>query len=244
MGFSLKSVGKKLGGMLFGSGGSTGGTPDVGFLRSGPNPYEFLMSSDPSKNISERYFNDYTSNINAPSSVDAVRSGMNQEQLDLLLGNIQRDTNTKFGSDISSYFGRGLIDPGVGVSSDISGNALAQTAAEGARTAAGARLNYSLADLERQAVKEKALRDAYSTRYGYGQQNALAYANEASDRDALYAQLLSGNFNAAQQRKNATAKGGAIDAFFSNFGQSYGTSAGKSAGDGNAGASKYMSMFL
>jgi hypothetical protein len=244
MGFSLKSVGKKLGGMLFGSNGSTGGTPDIGYLRSGPNPYEFLMSSDPSKNISERYFNDYTANINAPSSVDAVRSGMNQEQLDLMLGNIQRDTNTKFGSDISNYFGRGLIDPGVGVSSDISGNALAQTAAEGARTAAGARLSYSLQDLERQAAKEKALRDAYQQRYGYGQANALAYANETADRDELYAKLLSGNFNDAQTRKNATAKGGAIDAFFSNFGQSYGNSSGNTAGSNEGGATKYMKMLL
>jgi hypothetical protein len=222
MGFSLKSVGQKLGGMLFGSSGKTGGMPDIGYLRSGPNPYEFLMSSDPSKNISERYFNDYTSNINAPSSVDAVRSGMNQEQLDLLLGNIQRDTNTKFGSDISSYFGRGLIDPGVGVSSDISGNALAQTAAEGARTAAGARLSYSLQDLERQAAREQELRDAYKARYGFGQQTGMAYANEAADRDALYANLLSGNFNAAQARKNSTATPGMLDNFGQSFAKSYG----------------------
>jgi hypothetical protein len=104
---------------------------------------------------------------------------------------------------------------------------LAQTAAEGARTAAGARLNYSLADLERQAAKEKALRDAYATRYGYGQQTALAYANEAADRDALYANLLSGNFNAAQTRKNSTATPGMFDNFF----QSFAESAGKTGGE-------------
>lgn len=229
MSFSLGKTLSKGSAMLFGGGGKTGGMPDIGYLRSGPNPYEFLMSSDPTKNISERYFNDYTANINAPSSVDAVRAGMNQEQLDMMLGNIQRDTNTKFGSDISNYFGRGLIDPGVGVSSDISGNALAQTAAEGARTAAGARLSYSLADLERQAAKEKALRDAYQQRYGYGQASALAYANEAADRDQQYANLLSGNYNAAQQRKNATTNPGMLDTFLQSFGKSAGEEGGKRA---------------
>lgn len=236
---------KKVGKALFGSGGSTGGMPNIDFLRqpAATTDYSYLINPNDKRNAAVNAgFADWTKTIGAPSSVDEVRAGMNQEQLDQILGGIQRDTASKFGTQLMDQFGRGLIEPGVGASSDIASNALAQTAAEGARTAAGVRLDYGLADLERQAAREAALRDAYGTRYGNYNAALGAYtqgmgANTAAqnDRDALYANLLSGNFNAAQDRKNKTKTKG----FFGNFLDSYAQSAGKTAG-GGGGASKLL----
>ena len=113
----------------------------------------------------EAAFQSYIEAINAPSSVDEVRSGMNKEQLDLLIGDIERDTRGKFGQGLIESFGRGLFDPSTGADSDIARVTQGQIAASGGRSAAQARLGYSLADLDRLAAREAEQRQAYGQRY-------------------------------------------------------------------------------
>lgn len=166
-------------------GGSPGSTPDLSFFRD--DDYLYNQNNDKNRMVNQSW-RQYLRNINAPSSVDAVRDNMRKEELDILLGDISQDTNEKYGNEIMRRFGMGQFAPGIGATSDISANALARTAAEGARTAAGARTTYALQDLARLGEREAALRAAYGTRYGNAENRISAQAQ----RDNLYAQLLAG----------------------------------------------------
>ena len=235
MGF-FKSVGDKLGDTLFGGGKRTTYTPpNLDFLRSPAERVNYDFLRNPVAGSGDN-FKAYADAIGAPSSVDEVRAGMNKEQVDALVGDIYRDTRGKFGKDLMTSFGRGLFDPSAGASSDIAANNSAQIAASGARTAADARTKYALADLDRQAEREKALRDAYGNRYQLetqvGNQRDLAYAgglesnvNRDEERKRLLAQLLTGQAGTAAA--NTTRTPGWLNIFGENAAKSGGESAGK-----------------
>lgn len=207
LGRTLKKAGGFASGLLFGSGGKPTNpyvAPNVDFLRD-PAPkgdYQFLTKGfrgqdsfyQPPTERSGGAFQSYIGAINAPSSVDQVRSGMNTEQMNLLLDQIGRDTTQKYGSELSKRFGMGDFAAGIGPTSDIAGNSLAQVAAEGARTAAGARLNYGLADLERLGAREADARGAYGQQYeaavGADTQMRELSARAAAGDQAAYNQLL------------------------------------------------------
>lgn len=218
---------------LFGGGSkSTYTPPNIDFLRKPSERVNYDFLRNPVQGA-DKNFQAYADVIGAPSSVDQVREGMNQEQLDSMVGDIFRDTRGKFGKDLMASFGRGLFDPSGGASSDIAANNSAQIAASGARTAADARLKYGLADLERQAAKEEALRGAYGDRYKLetqtGNQRDLAYAgglesnvNREEERQRLLAQLLSGQASSAAA--NTTRNTGIIPDILRNTQLSFGYS--------------------
>lgn len=184
-------------GLLFGTGGKTTNAyqaPNLDFLKeSAPQVnYDFLKdyaTSAPQSltgnaktyldyltpKTSNEAFQSYVGNINAPSSVDAVRSEVNNQALQNTLGDINRATNQKFGSTIMEQYLRGLT--GGGAASDIAGNALAQVAAEGGRTAADAYTKLALGNLDVQKQREDALRQAYGQQY----QGALSADQQAGN---------------------------------------------------------------
>jgi hypothetical protein len=240
MGLSLKKI---IGGadkLLFGSKGPSNPyqPANIDFLRTpvnaGPAPsFDFLRAPAPDlagqfRGMGDTYapgaatragaFGDWSGSINAPSSVDQVRSELNNGQLASLLEGIDSDTNKAMGRGVGGYFRRGLIQPGVGVSSDIAATGLASIANAGAKRAADARMSYGLADIERLAGREKAARDAYGTRYtteagigaNQGSQQAQILASllgqtatMGNQKELSYADILAGNFNAAADRQNS-----------------------------------------
>lgn len=175
-------------------------TPDVSFLRqpasgaaAGYRPFDNYYSAPTA--TAPGLFESYLSRINAPSSVDAVKGQLNQQGLDLLLNQINRDTDQNFGNKVTEFFNRGLVGPGV--SSDIAATGLGQVAGQGAEAAAGARLQYSLQDLQRLAAREEAARQAYSQQYQGGlasdaQARGIAAQGAVSDA-SNYANLLTGD---------------------------------------------------
>jgi hypothetical protein len=233
---------------LLGTGKETNpyNAPNIDFLRDPTTPVDYSGLKNPVSSDfgapAKSYFNSYIGAINAPSSVDAVRSGMNTEQMNNLISGVQRDTKQKFGSELSDYFGRGLIEPGVGASSDIASNGLAQTAAEGARTAADVRLQYGLSDLERQAQREAEARNAYGMQYQYAigadtqargltNQDLLAYytgmgsnAEAENQRRIQLAQILSGQASSAASNSRPPSYG-----LLGKFGDAFAENLGKRA---------------
>lgn len=242
MSFSLNRTINAGKGLLFGSGGkptNTYAAPNIDFLReAAPSvDYSFLRNSpdltkgfrgstyyyNPANDVSGQRFNTYTQAIAAPTSADQVRGELEREQLTSTLGDIEKDTQQRFGRGIYDYFNRGLFDPSSGADSSVAQLGLSNIAAEGARTAANARTTLGLADIERQAAREAALREAYGQRYsagesqdaatrGYAANDAARYsdlysqgANLASNRELAYAQGLSSNIDREMQRKIALA---------------------------------------
>jgi hypothetical protein len=281
MGISLK-------GLIGGSKGPSNpfSAPDLRYLLN-PTAFSYLkdQSVDPTggfKNYydfyrppvdkEEAYFGDALGAYNAPSSVDAVRSEVNNARTQGLIDQINRDTNQGVAQAARGYYDRGLIQPGAGVSSDIAAIGLQNAANEGARRAADVRSTANLADVERLAQRESDLRNLYSSRYGAGvnadtQGRALA-AQAAAGNQGNYLDLLKLGTQLTNQNRNsyadilnnrdlayATGQAGLYNAaaqrelqgtqpgFLQNFFGSYANSLGQSAG-GGGGFSKYASMLF
>jgi hypothetical protein len=190
---------KKIAKPLFGGSKSynTYQAPDIDFLReAAPSVnYDFLRAP---RTESQNRFDQWIGNINAPSSVDAVRDELSNERLNSTVDSIYRDTRDKFGKDLMASFGRGIFDPSTGADSDIARNSMAQIAASGARTAADARTTMGLGEIERLAGREKDARDAYGSFYG---------TESAADlsREGAYASGLAGNADREADRRKALA---------------------------------------
>lgn len=133
-----------------------GYAPGAGYQTKDFNPADFGTAT-------QSAFDQYTKALQAPSSVDQVRSQMNNQQLDLLKNAINIDANQRSGQLSSDMAKRGLEGPGV--SSDIASIGQAQIASDANKNVANATLGYSLQDLQRQADREAALRSAYGQQY-------------------------------------------------------------------------------
>lgn len=216
--------------LLLGSNGKSSNpydAPNMDFLRS-ESPtvdYSALKSSpdlmrgfrtykdyyNPSAGVADSRFNQYATAIGAPSSTDQVRGELQRDQLTQRLGDIERDTRGRFGQGIYDYFGRGLFDPTSGGDSTVARTGLAQLAAEGGRTAAGAQTQLGLADIERQAAREAAMRQAYGQRYTAGEsQDAATRSAEmsmAGQEASRYGDLYSKNADLENQRMQAYLQG-------------------------------------
>ena len=222
MGFSLKKTIDKAKGYLFGSEGPSNAyaPPDLSYLRTALTPPDYSRLLNPSQ-----YFGEYVNKINAPSSVDAVRTEMNQEGLRNTLQGIEDDTRKGYGSRAVMDFQRGLLDPGAGASSDIAAIGQANVANAGARRSADARLSYGLADLERLGAREQEMRDAYGLQYSTQNQNLQDYysllsgdLDRQNQRDIAYATGQAGLYNAGQQNRTAGRKEGLWDRINLSFG--------------------------
>ena len=132
--------------------------------------YKFSDLYKPQGSTADNYFKDYLGAINAPSSVDAVRSSLENELLQQTYQDIDQSTNQDVARLKSDFLDRGLGGPGQ--ISDIEGNALAQSYGAGTKAKTGARLNLSLAELERQKGRELAQTEAYGKRYDVGAREA------------------------------------------------------------------------
>ncbi len=209
----MASLLKKVSQSIFGGGSSsTYNAPNLDFLKA-PAPsvsYDFLRSAagdasglagrgrtyqnylQPTANTATGTFQSYINSINAPSSVDAVRSEVNSGALNNTLSDIERDTRQRFGSSIMDSYMKGLV--GGGSNSDIAGNALAQVASGGGRAASDAYTKMYLADLDRLGAREEAARGAYGQRYLASESGDLAReqtaANLAQGAAQGYNQLL------------------------------------------------------
>lgn len=213
-------------GLLTGSMGKSSNpyaAPDVDFLRS-ESPtvdYSVLKNSpdltqgfrtykdyyNPSQGVADSRWNEYSTAIGAPTSVDQVRGELQRDQLTQQLNDIERDTQGRFGQGIYDYFGRGLFDPTSGGDSTVARTGLATLAAEGARTAAGARTQLGMADIERQAAREAAMQQAYGQRYAAGEQQDAAARSMAGTDAARYSDLYTKNADLENQRTQAYLQG-------------------------------------
>lgn len=207
---------KKVGKALFGGSSNSYNAPNIDFLReAAPSVnYDFLRAP---RTGSQNRFDQWIGNINAPSSVDAVRGELNNERLNSTVDGIYRDTRDKFGKDLMASFGKGIFDPSTGADSDIARNSMAQIAASGARTAADARTTMGLGEIERLAGREKSANDAFGAFYGTESDADLS-------REGSYAAGLTGNADREAARRKALA-----DAL---LGIASGESAGKSSDPG------------
>jgi hypothetical protein len=182
---------------LFGGGSSTTyKPPNLDFLRDAAPAvnYDFLReATDRAGGLAGGgTFSDYINSIQAPSSVDQVRSEVDQTGLNNTLNDIERDTRQRFGQGIMEQYLKGLT--GDGSSSDIAGNALAQIASSGGRAASDAYTKMYMANLDRLSARDQAARDAYGQRYQMGEQ-------EAGNLLSQYAQGLTGNADREMQRR-------------------------------------------
>lgn len=184
---SVGGVVNKLSGALFGGSKQlqSYNAPNLDFLKkpAGQVDYSFLLNAanqsgnlashgvtaydflKPTADTSTGAWQDWIKTIGAPSSVDEVWSQINNEKLQSTLGDIERDTRGKYGTEIMSSFGRGIFDPSKGADSDIARVGMAQVAASGARTSADARLKAYEDELARLTGKEQAVQGAYGQRY-------------------------------------------------------------------------------
>jgi hypothetical protein len=174
--------------------------PDMFKFLLDPSRYNFL--NDPSKSMpttvnrgSESQFGDYISRLNAPSSVDAVRSEVDNDLMSYLLGGVDEDTKKAIGSLKMDFADRGLSGPGV--ASDIEGQSLGNTYEDAIKAKGQIRGEFASKNLDRLAEREKAVADAYGTRYqagvGYDIKDAElgeAAAERGVKRDLSYADLL------------------------------------------------------
>lgn len=161
MGFSLKSVGQ-----MFTGTGAKGGPP---------NPFSLSYKDlDFLKDPANAQFGDWINNINAPSSVDAVRGEVDSSRLQSLMQGIDQDTERSVGGIKLDAQERGI--GGAGQASDVEFNALGTARNGGVRAKSDARLAGMMGELDRLKAKEAAASGAYGTRYGAGVQgqNSLA----------------------------------------------------------------------
>lgn len=224
-----------VGSFLFGGQQSTYTPPDLSFLRQ-PAPvvnYDFLRQASNGA-LSPDDYASLQKTIGAPTAVDAVQDQVNNQSLQDTLGNINRDTQQKFGSSIMDSYLKGLV--GGGSSSDIAGNALGQIAAEGGRTASNAYTTLAGQNVARLQAKDAAVNNAYTAdrSAGYNLLNSYAgglnnNANLTQGREVALANALAGVASAQAQntQNNPGILRTMLTAGASGFGQGLGTSLGK-----------------
>lgn len=152
-------------------------------------PGSFYDFYKPPTSTAGDYFDKYVGSINAPSSVDAVRGEVEGDRYQQTLRDIARGTDMALGRGVKGYMERGIA--GDGNDSDITRVGLAQIAGQGQEAAARAGLDYRMADLQRLAERESALRAAYGEQYRAGVQT------DSQMRD-LAARAASGDMQAKQ----------------------------------------------
>ena len=136
------------------------------------------------EDTSDKAFQDYLTKINAPGGTEEVRKRLESDALTQTLADIDRDTAQQIADLKMSMQERGIGGPGQ--TSDIEQVALAQAGASGGRTKAQARTTLQSQQLEREAGREKAVAEAYGTRYGAevakaGQERQLAAQAATTD---------------------------------------------------------------
>ncbi len=203
MGFSLKKT-------LFGEG-----------AKGGPaNPFSLKYKDlDFLKDPGKIQFDDWIQNLNAPSSVDEVRRGVESEGLAQLMAGIDQDTARSVGNIKLDAQERGLGGPGV--ASDIEFSSLATAEGLGGETKANARLQGMMAELDRLKQRESAVSGAYGTRYGAGVQGQSTLAQ-------LMAQLYSGGAQRELAGRTA-AKSGLFENMLNTAGNKFADEAGGAA---------------
>lgn len=117
---------------------------------------------------SEDLFQDLLGNIDAPSTIDEVRREVESERLSGVLEDIDSDFASQRALDETSFFERGIRQPGA--TSDIAENALAQLEGDRIRTRGGERSKIALAEIERLKERERAKTGAFSKRFDVGAQ--------------------------------------------------------------------------
>ena len=142
-------------------------------------------------------FNAWLGQLSTPSSVDAVRSDIEGQQLQDLLGQIDKDTAQAAGGVRTSALESGW--GGAGLSSDIESVGLGRVMGEGAKAKSTARLGYATSALDRLSQREKAMQDALGTRYSTESANKnardLTLANIMAGTESTTAQTLANLFN-------------------------------------------------
>jgi hypothetical protein len=185
------------------------GIPNLDFLKD-TNKFDYLRK--PVKG-GEAAFQDYLGAIDAPSSVDAVRSDVEGERLQSLLKGIDEDTARAAANVKLDAEERGLGGPGM--ASDIEFSGLGTAESGGVKAKTDARLAAMMAELDRVKAKEDARRGAYETRYNTNTttQNArdLALAQLTSGRDEQLAQLLAQLYSGGEKNKIEGRKPGLLD---------------------------------
>ena len=191
---------------ILGAGQSDGPTnpyapPNVDYLRQ-PDAYISGLT-DNYKNLTDPYFDRLVSTINAPSSVDEVTRRVENENFTRTMGQIGRDTKSGADSALAYFADRGLARPGQ--SSDITAEGVGVAFGKGSEAAAGARSQLYLSELARQQAREKALMDAYSTRYSDA---AKTYpdllgtqAKLKTSRDLGYGEIMADLYSDAEKRR-------------------------------------------
>lgn len=142
-----------------------------GNLRDAPSTNRFLVNpSDLVKGAAgvggngDQAFQDYINSISAPSSVDAVRGEIDNDQLSQLLAGIDEDTKNASGDLSMDFADRGVAGPGQ--ISDAEASGLGRLAGLGVKSKAAARVGLAQTQLQRLSDKEKAAQAAYGQRYG------------------------------------------------------------------------------
>ncbi len=190
---------------------------DPNTFKVDPSKYSFLTNPSstfastykgPNYGRSDSIYNDLLGVVNAPSSVDQVRSGIDSETMKNLLSGIDQDTAKSVGSLKSDFLDRGLSGPGM--ASDIEGNALAEAYGLGDKNKSTARLDYAGKELDRLKAAEDARRAAATARYETAgaqdtQENQTRAAGAQADvagrqaRDLSYADILKGGSDNSSQ---------------------------------------------
>ncbi len=173
-----------------------------GLLGNDPNQYISALPNaaktfasvyqGPGYGKSDMALSDLVRRADAPSSVDQVRSELNNDQLDQTLAGIDQDTTNNAGSIKSDFLDRGLS--GAGMFSDIEANALGQNLGAGTRAKAAARTTLGQSSLDLQKAREAAAMDAAKTRAttfaGQDEQANQIAAGGATTDVGTYANLL------------------------------------------------------
>lgn len=163
--------------------------PDLSFLGD-TKAFDFLRDrvgtglDDPT----ERLFADYLSSIQAPSSVDEVTRSIESDLLRQTLTDIDLDTDRALAETRSEAYDRGI--GGAGIASEIEFSGLGGIRSEGAKRKSGARTTLALSELDRQKEKERAVREAYGTRYGTGANIYSQLLGLESDREKALADII------------------------------------------------------
>lgn len=219
---------------LLKSGGSNGpdnpyAPPDLSYLRNPGNEFDFLKNQVNGQ--SSPYFTQLINSINAPSSVDAVRNGLDAQGLANLNAQTDTATNQALGSGAGGYLRRGLISPqSGGVSSDIASAGLGNIAAQGATTKANNALTYSLADLDRLKARETAAQQAYGQQYQTESGLASNYANLLNSRDTAYATGSANLYDAGQKNQIAGYRPSYFDQILGGVSKGFGNALGSKLG--------------
>ena len=115
---------------------------------------------------SDQLYSDLIGSTSAPSSVDQVRTELNNDQLDQTLQGIDQDTAQTVGNLKGDFLDRGLSGPGM--ISDIEANALAKAYGDADKTKAAARTQVGQSTLDLLKNRETAANAARTAAAGAG----------------------------------------------------------------------------